>query len=267
LVATAMVACARLGAECAFYSILGDDAVGDEIMEGLEAEDLPTGGIVRCKGGESPISFVHVDADTGERTIFHRSGTSLQWRPEEFDFAAIKTSGVLLIDDIYPTLSLIAARQANEAAVPVVADLIPDSANEYLLQHIDALVAPRHYAKRLGLDHDIDAALDEIHKLGPTTAVITLGAEGWAYSDGSGRGRGKAFDLEVVDTTGAGDTFHGAFAYGVASGWDTPTSCEFAGAVASIKCASPGGRAGIPSLDQTMAFLKARSERDWDAVA
>ena len=65
--------------------------------------------------------------------------------------------------------------------MPVVADLTPNEQNAHLLQLIDVLIAPRHYA-RIGLDDNLDAALDAIHKLGPTTAVITLGSEGWVYS-------------------------------------------------------------------------------------
>lgn len=59
----------------------------------------------------------------------------------------------------------------------------------------------------------------------------------------------------MVDTTGAGDVFHGAFAYGVANGWDTSRCGEFAAAVAAIKCMQRGGRTGIPTLEQTLEFL------------
>ena len=79
-----------------------------------------------------------------------------------------------------------------------------------------------------------------------------------SFSAPSGRGSGKAFEVDVVDTTGAGDTFHGAFAFGVACGWQIAKCAEFASAVAAINCTKPGGRTGLPTLDQTSEFLKAR---------
>jgi len=73
--------------------------------------------------------------------------------------------------------------------------------------------------------------------------------------------------VDVVDTTGAGDTFHGAFAYGVARGWDTERCGEFAAAVAAIKCTMPGGRTGLPTLQKALEFLRSRGRLDWAAIS
>ena len=262
LVATAMVACARLGAECELFSLLGDDAVGDQILTELVEEGISAQGVARIEGAGSPFSFIHVDPESGERTIFHRSGSSLKW-PTDRGFEAVAACDALLIDDVYPDLALAAARHARAHGVPVVADMVPGVEKANLLGVTDVMIAPRHFARKIGCDNDLDQALEAIHDLGPTTAVITLGAEGWVYSDSTGCGRGNAFAVEVVDTTGAGDTFHGAFAYGLGRGWDTARRCEFASAVAAIKCMKPGGRTGLPSLDQTLEFLRERSKMEW----
>ncbi|MBI2844518.1 MAG: hypothetical protein HYX78_14075 [Armatimonadetes bacterium] len=265
LVATALVACARLGAECDLISLLGDDEIADRICAELESENVQTNGVVRIEGGKSPFSFILVDDASGERTIFHRSGCNLRFHVDSFDSAAVGKANVLLVDNIYPELALTAAKVARDSGIPVVADLIPGETNRELLRHVDILIAPRHFLERAACS-STDAGLDLIHELGPTTAVITLGGSGWVYSDACQRGRGEAFAVDVVDTTGAGDSFHGAFAYALAAGFDTAESAEFAGAVAAIKCTKPGGRAGLPTLPQVLSFLQERSNRDWSSI-
>lgn len=262
LVGTALVACARLGAECTVYTLLGSDDTGNQILHELENEGVSVSGAVRVEGGGSPFSFIHVDDTSGDRTIFYRPGTNLHWDAAR-SFSGVRDVGALLVDDIYIDLSLAATREARAHGVPVIADLVPSAQNAELLRDVDILIAPQHFARDLGLENDLDAALGAIHNLGPATAMITLGANGWVYSDPSGRGRGEAFSVEVVDTTGAGDTFHGAFTYGVARGWDTARCAEFASAVAAIKCTKPGGRTGLPTLPQTIEFLKQRGKNEW----
>ncbi len=233
------------------------------IVSELESEGISTEHIARITGGESPFSFIHVDESSGERTIFHRSGANLQKQQPPIDFSCLAQCDVLLVDDVYPGLALDAARRSREAGVPVVADLVPRERNHGLLRYVDVLIAPRHYARDLGFGDEPEKALDGIHALGPSVAVITMGADGWVYSGPGGRGSGPAYEVDVVDTTGAGDTFHGAFAYALARGWDVHRCCDFAAAVAAIKCTKPGGRTGLPSLDQAIVFLQERSALDW----
>jgi len=267
LVATALVACARLGAGCDLLSILGDDAIGDQILDELRQEGISVSGVVRVPGGSSPFSFVHVDERSGERTIFHRPGRGLRWNGQGCDLRSIAESDALLVDHVYPDLSLAAAATAREHGVPVVGDVMPDAVSQEMLRQIDVLIVPRQFAHSIGLDADLDAALDAIHRLGPPTAVITLGEEGWVSSDPGGRGRGDAYRVAAADTTGAGDVFHGAFAYGLARGWETIRCADFAAAVAAIKCTGPGGRTAIPSLSQAIEFLRARSALEWTGSA
>jgi len=262
LVATALVAAARLGARCDLFGLVGDDPVGRDILDELENEGVSTAGVVSVPGASSPLSFVHVDQDSGERTIYHRPGDGLVW-PESTDLSAIAGCGALIVDTCFPELALAAARTARAHGVPVVADARPSDTNAELMREVDVLIAPRQFARDAGLDHDLDAALEAIHGFGPTTALITLGSDGWVYSAPDGRGQGTAFSVEAVDTTGAGDVFHGAFAFGLTQSWDTARCAEFAGAVAAIKCTRVGGRTGIPAFDQTIEFLRTHSNLDW----
>ncbi len=263
LVGTALVACARLGASCLLFSFLSHDEVGVQIASELAAEGIKLEGVAGIPDGKSPFSFIHVDSRSGERTIFHRAASGLE-RAALPDLGRIKDCEVLLIDDYYPELALTAARTARQKGIPVVADLtMMPKKNLDLFREISVLIAPRSFAVQIGYGNDLPGALQAIHWLGPETAMITLGREGYIYSSPEGRGRGRAFRVEVVDTTGAGDAFHGAFAYGQARRWEIRRCAEFAAAVAAIKCTKPGGRTGLPTWPQTIHFLRRNGRLSW----
>jgi sulfofructose kinase len=263
LVGTALVAGARLGASCLLFSFLSHDEVGVRIASELAAEGIKLEGVAGIPQGESPYSFIHVDSRSGERTIFHRAASGLERAiPPALD--RIQGCDVLLVDDYYPELALCAARTARRRGIPVVADLtMMPKKNLELLREISVLIAPRSFVSQIGYADDLPGALQAIHWLGPETAMVTLGKEGYVYSSPEGRGRGRAFKVEVVDTTGAGDAFHGAFAYGLARRWEIRRCAEFAAAVAAIKCTKPGGRTGLPTLPQTVHFLMRNGRLDW----
>jgi sulfofructose kinase len=263
LVGTALVACARLGASCLLFSFLSHDEVGAQVASELAAEGIRLEGVAGIPQGTSPFSFIHVDSRSGERTIFHRPAAGLD-RAVLPHLGRIAECDVLLVDDYYPELALAAARTARQNGVPVVADLtVSLSKCPDLFREINVLIAPRAFAAETGYAGDLPGALQAIHRLGPETALITLGREGYMYSSTEGRGKGKAFKVAVVDTTGAGDAFHGAFAYGLARRWKIERCAEFAAAVAAIKCTKPGGRTGLPALPQAVHFLKRNGRLDW----
>jgi len=263
LVGTALVACARLGASCLLFSFLSHDEVGAQVASELASEGIKLEGVAGIPQGTSPFSFIHVDSRSGERTIFHRSAAGLE-RAIFPDLGRIAECDVLLVDDYYPELALAAARTAHKNGVPVVADLtVSLSKCPDLFREISVLIAPRAFAAQIGYAGDLSGALQAIHRLGPETAMITLGREGYMYSSPEGRGKGRAFKVAAVDTTGAGDAFHGAFAYGLARRWELQRCAEFAAAVAAIKCTKPGGRTGLPTLLQTVHFLKRNGRLDW----
>lgn len=261
LIAMALITCRHLGADCNILTHLGTDDAGNLIINKLENEGISIADHVLIQGAHSPFSFIHVDDNTGERTIFHRSGSALSHNHDVIDVSIIDGSSVLLVDDIYLDLSMHAAKYAQNHGIPVVADLIPDMGNSDLLRSVDVLIAPRHFMKNICVD-DAYTALDMIHDMGPSTAVITLGSDGYVFSSENCRGAGSAFKVDPVDTTGAGDVFHGAFAFGMSQLWDVPKCAEFASAVAAIKCTGTGP-AAIPTLEQTSIFLKSHGCKGW----
>jgi sugar/nucleoside kinase (ribokinase family) len=130
--------------------------------------------------------------------------------------------------------------------------------HQELIPHVDVLITGEGYARGLtGID-DIWQAGEAVLELGPRIFVETVGDRGCYTITRNERFHTPAFKVDVVDTTGAGDVFHGAYIVGMMHGW-TPRQCAlFSTAVSAIKCTRLGGRAGIPTFEQTMAFLSER---------
>ena len=168
-----------------------------------------------------------------------------------------------MLDQWWLALSTEVAKRAKAAGVPVVGDLVIADYLSELLAHVDVVFAPRPPELEGSSAEAVAPILERMHKYGPSVVGITLGAEGCWYSTGEGPVHQPAFSVEAVDTTGAGDTFHGAIAYGFARGWKVPRTVEFASAVAALKCRALGGRPGIPRLREALAFLRSEGSPTW----
>jgi len=263
IAATAGVASSRLGLRTAHWGCVGRDEAGGAIISGLEKEGVSTRQVVRVRNGRTPIGFVIVDAATGERRLLFYPGAGLPPKLSRFPWSQVKRAKVIVLDSWWLALSIEVARRAKAAGVPVVADLSPAEYLSGLLAHVYAVFAPRPPELEEVSAETVAPMLERMHRYGPSVVGITLGAEGCWYSIGEGPVHQPAFSVQAVDTTGAGDTFHGAIAYGLARGWEVPRTVEFASAVAALKCRALGGRSGIPSLQETLAFLRSQGSSLW----
>jgi sulfofructose kinase len=263
LAATAGVACSRLGLRTAHWGYVGADEAGEAVIAGLEKEGVSTEHVVRVRNGRTPVGFALVDAATGERRLFVYPGAGPPTELPRFPWTQVKRAKAIVLDQWWLALSTEVARRAKAARVPVVADLVPGDYLSGLLVYVDALFAPRPLELERLSTEAVALALERMHKYGPSVVGVTLGAEGCWYSAGQGPVHQPAFSVQVVDTTGAGDTFHGAIAYGLARGWDVPRTVEFASAVAALKCRALGGRPGIPRLEEALAFLRSQESPRW----
>jgi len=258
LAATAGVTCSRLGLRTAHWGHVGSDEAGEAVIVGLEKEGVSTGHVVRVHNGRTPVGFVLVDAATGERRLLVYPGTGPPAELPRFPWAQVKRAKAIVLDQWWLALSTEVARRAKAAGVPVVADLVPADYLSGLLAHVDVVFASRPPELKEASGEAVAPILERMHKYGPSVVGVTLGAEGCWYSVGEGPVHQPAFSVEAVDTTGAGDTFHGAIAYGLGRGWDVPRTVEFASAVAALKCRALGGRPGIPRLEEALDFLRSQ---------
>jgi sugar/nucleoside kinase (ribokinase family) len=263
LVGAAMVAAARLGARAGFIGTTGSDESAELKLRSFVESGVDLSRLVRRDGPEDQVMLVYVHEETGERVFAGvRSGNRQPIRPKELDKAYIASADYLHIDDLlHHEATLQAVRWMQEAGKTVVMDgsrtngPIRDGHRE-LIPYVDVLITGEGFARALtGID-DIWQAGQAVLDLGPRIFVETVGEQGSYSITRDEQFHTPAFEVNVVDTTGAGDVFHGAYIVAMMHGW-TPRQCAlFSTAVSAIKCTKLGGRAGIPTFEQTMTFLR-----------
>ena len=258
-VATALVALSRLGAKTAFVGKMGDDESGDAMKSHLEKEKVDVSQVVTEPGASSQPAFIIVDRATGRRTIFWSESNVTPLRACEMDREFITSARILHLDGLQMEAGLAAARWAKEADMTVVldGDTIRPGIHE-LVELTDVLITSHNFAVQFTGEDDPAKAIHKMRLLGPKIVGITLGDDGCIISRGATTFSKPAFTVDVVDTTGAGDVFHGAFIYGLLKNWPLEKTAEFANAVAAMKCRKLGGRSGIPALGEAMLFLEKR---------
>ncbi|MBQ8081131.1 MAG: carbohydrate kinase family protein [Clostridia bacterium] len=261
-VGTAIVAASRLGRRTAVIANLGDDSTGDKIIEGFRSERVDTSLIRRIPNGHSPTSIVMVDPEKGTRTKFPYRDSLPLLSFDQAQHQAIRASRVLHLDGTRFENALNAAMIAKEAGVSVSLDGCsrrPDNEkNLRLSQLADILIMNAVYPFAVSGCSDPEQALRFFTQWGPKQAlVMTIGAKG-SYALIEDRFvHFPAFFVSAIDTTGAGDVFHGAFLTRFLETQDVAVSIRFASAVSALKCLKPGGRSGIPTRQEVDAFLAA----------
>ena len=257
-VATALVAAARLGAATTYLGPFAPTTWGQLARAGLEREGVDTHYAPDRTGGEQSVSVILVDEGTGQRSILFDRGLMAELSPAEVPAALITSARALHIDGIHLEAAIHAAEIARKAGVIVSFDGGAGelwAGAERLLPMVDLMVVARRFAQQhTGQADPLQAGPALLETYGPRQVIITAGVHGCWYWDGTSLAKGPihqpAMPTEVVDTTGAGDVFHGAYLYAYLQGWPARRSLAFAAATASLKCQVLGGRAGIPTRQQ-----------------
>ncbi len=262
-VATALAALSRLGVPCRFHGIIGDDREGAAIRQSLIEEGIDVTGLVKRPNASSQTAFIAIDKSMGTRTIFWKRPTGEPLRKEELPHDFLKNAEFLLLDGLMKDVSLFAAREAGKAGVPVMLDAGRVREGMLELARMSAyVVGSEEFARELGWKDDPASFRHEVRKLGFGITTITLGARGSVTFAGDEIISCPAFPVEVVDTTGAGDVFHGGYLHGLLHNRPLKDTIRFASAVAAMKCRKLGGRAGIPRLEEVEKFLKRQETGD-----
>jgi sulfofructose kinase len=254
--ATAMVTLRRLGLAAAYAGKVGDDGFGSRMLDELRREEVDVSSVVVEAGATSQFAFIMVDSKTAARTILWTRGSVSHLKAGEVKTDLVASARGLFIDDLEPEAALVAAKAARAHAIPVLIDAgsLRPGVRE-LLPYCDHIVASELFAEQISGSTDLRTALEVLDSFAPKASVVTLGEKGCVFLSGEGVVEVAGFRVEAVDTTGAGDVFHGAYLFAVLERWDTLRACTFANAVAALKCRKLGGRAGIPNLAEALAFL------------
>jgi sulfofructose kinase len=258
-VATALVTCSRLGLKVRYIGKVGDDPGGRLQLASLRREGLEMSDTHVVRGVPNQYGFIIVDQATGERTVFWDRDARLSVQPNEVKPIAITSARLLHLDGCDVDAALEAARWAHRACIPVLADLDTVYKKvERLFPYIDYLIASTHFLPAITGQADPFKVLEYMaREYHVGTPGMTLGRDGalvyhagkFIYSPG--------FVVETVDTTGAGDVFHGAFAYALLAGWDLTRALDFSNAMAALNCTALGARGGIKPLAEAEQLMEA----------
>ena len=251
--ANAAVAAARLGVRAAFAGYLGEGTYGDLHLTEFSRDGVDTTLLVRGSR-PTPLSISLIKPD-GKRALVNYRGETLPLAEKRTDCSALRP-GVMLFDGHEPHISRSWLAMAESSGIPTVLDAGSlHEGTRHLCTRVTHLVASSKFAASVSGEQDPERSLGCLAEMAPV-AVVTMGADGLLWQRGAARGRLPAFPVKAVDTTGAGDTFHGAYAAGLAMGMPFNRLLRFASAAAALCCSVHGARRGIPTLEQTKSYLQ-----------
>ncbi len=267
LAGTALTAAARLGAKTAYIGKLGRDEYSRFLLDEFQKDGVDVSQVIFENGAQPPISFIHVEKGTGERRIA-RYWQEFDLKLEELDRAAIQNSRILFLEHHFVAAGVAAAKWIKEAGGIIVIDAEREVPGfEEILQLADYIIVSQHFAAQQTGNANPEKAAHLLQEKYGGVVVITAGEMGAFCRTSENVFYQPAFQVDVVDTTGAGDVFHGAFMVGLIENWPLPKILEFSAAVAAMKCRGLGGRAMIPSREEAMAFLRERGTvKFWSEV-
>ncbi len=256
-VATALVTLARLGVPTALAGRVGGDDFGRRIRGELEAEGVDTRALLVDPAGTSQFACIAVHPAQGTRNIFWNRGSAAPLTAAEIPLDLFAQARFLLLDGLQQEAALAAATLARRQGVTTVLDggtLRPGW--QQLLPLIDHLVVSERFARQFAPGLPLPLVIERLSAWGARTVTITLGARGsLGQAAGGPLLHCPAFAVEVVDTTGCGDVFHGGYVYGLLQGWALPEILRFASASAALKTRALGGRTAIPRLSELLDWL------------
>lgn len=258
IAANAAATIARLGGAVELWSRTGADSAGRRIHAFLEQEGVDIRYVRTYEGARSSTSAVIVDGK-GERLVIgerdHAMSMDASWLPLEH----IAAAAAVLSDLRWVEGTRSAFTAAREAGIPTLldADLGGGGFLEEFLCLADYAIFSAPALDGFSPGASDAERLARVLSLGVKHAGVTRGAEGYTWAGAGGQaGHQPAFAIEIVDTTGAGDAFHGAFAWALASRHAPADCARIAAAVSALKCRRLGARSGLPTLEELNSFLK-----------
>jgi sulfofructose kinase len=261
-VATAIVACAKLGLRTKYVGTIGDDLRGQIQRESLEGTGVDTASVITRAGCPNQTAYIIIDERTGERTVLWQRHECLRLTPADIRPEDVSNARLLHIDGYDIEAAAYAAGIARASGTPVSLDVDTVYPGfESVLSQVDYLVAGSGWPAKWTGESDPFAALPLLQReYGCRVAAMTLGDHGalayaggtWTYS--------PAFEVSCVDTTGAGDVFHGAFCFAILREMPMQAALDFANAAAAMNCTGVGARGHVPLLTEVNGLLASAAE-------
>jgi len=267
LAGTALTAAARLGAKAAYCGKFGYDEYSEFLLEEFKNDGMNIEHVIFAEGAQPPVAFIHVEKGTGARRIA-RYWKEFDLQPEALDRSVIQNSRILFLEHHFVAAGIAAAKWSKESGGLVVVDAERQVLGfDQILQSADDIIVSKNFATQQTGSDNPEKAVHLLQKQYGGVVIVTAGEMGAFCRTPENFFHQPAFQVNVVDTTGAGDVFHGAFMAGLIENWPLPKILEFAAAVAAMKCRGLGGRAMIPNREKAKKFLRERSMSEfWKEV-
>ena len=255
------VAAARLGARVSFVGCVGDDDFGRRARAVLSADGIDTTHLRTVPDTATGVAMIMVES-SGQNSIALDSGANAALSAEQVSVAAATIQrAALLVCQLESPLPAVtrAIELAHAAGVPVLLNPAPaQQLPPELLAQVTVIVSNEtETAELTGLSQsarfDVAEAAMRLRKLGPPTVIVTLGADGAHVVDDRGHRRIPAVAVQAVDSTGAGDTFIGAFVAALFSGADLFDAVDFAQRAAALSVTRAGAIDSMPLLAELTA--------------
>ncbi len=256
--ATGIVAVSKLGISSEYIGVLSDDSTGAFLKGDFEKYGVKTDNIDFFAGYSAFTSCIWLNMEKGTRTCVFDKGNLPALKLDQKKIDAIKAAKVLMVDGNEISAAVEAAKIARENGVKVLYDCggLYEGV-EKLLALTDIMIPSEEFALGHTGKTDVYEAAKELYsKYNPQFVVITRGAKGGLYYDGKDMIDYPIYDVEVVDSNGSGDVFHGAFAAATVYGYSPIQCCHFSSAVSALKCTGVGARESVPSYEDTIEFLR-----------
>lgn len=262
---------AKLGNQIQIFGKTGDDSFGEFIRTTLEREGVQTSGVLTSATSQTSASVVAINED-GERSIMHCVGANAELHEDEMDLEAICDAKILFIAGTFlmpgfdgaDTARLL--QKAKTAGVLCCLDTAWDASGGWMntlcgcLPYLDWFMPSYEEAVQLSGETEPEKIADIFHRMGAANVVVKLGGDGCYVKPETESGFFvKAYQAEqVMDTSGAGDSFCAGFLTGLLQGW-TPEKCaQFANAVGCFCVGSVGTTSGIPTKQDVLSFISER---------
>ena len=253
-IATACALVARWGLKSRYMGRVGDDELGAFALKHLRKEPLDLS-VETVEGASSHCSIIIVDRMTGKRTIMWNRDSKLLYGNEIPQVDKIRDAQLLHLDGNDPAASIHLAKAARVIGIPVVLDIdkVLPRADE-LLALVDFAIPGLDFVQGFTGCFDWKEGLLKVAQLCPGFVAVTLGERGAGAIWQNKVHDFPAFTVPVVDSTGAGDIFHGAFIFSLFQGWSVGRCMQFSNAAGALACTRLGARASIPSLQNVLLF-------------
>lgn len=263
--ATGLVAASKLGADAAYIGALAKDSGGEFLLSDMKRFGMNIDYVDMKENASSFSSVVLLNKENTSRTCVFNKENLPEFTIDSEKEAAIKNADLLMVDGNELENAVTGAKIARENGTAVLYDAggMYDGV-EKLLPYADILIPSEEFSLAFTGEDDVCNAAKKLYEdFNPEIVVITQGIKGGIIYDGADIRSYPSFKVDAVDSNGAGDVFHGAFAFAVTNGFNYYDCCVFSSAVSALKCTMTGARDGVPDYRSTIEFLKERGHNEF----